>query len=92
MTHELKTWHPYYDALMREEKTFEARKDDRNFQVGDILLLQEYLPNLESYSGNVCYRKITFILSGGSFGIEPGYVVMSIRRLSENELKELIKI
>lgn len=39
MRHELKTWLPYFDAIVDGTKLFEVRKNDRDFQVGDCLRL-----------------------------------------------------
>lgn len=42
--HELKTWPQYFHAIKEGIKTFEVRKADRDFNVGDILLLREFIP------------------------------------------------
>ena len=42
--HALKTIQPYYNDVWRGDKTFEVRYDDRGFQVGDLLKLEEYDP------------------------------------------------
>ena len=42
--HDLKTWSPFYAAVASGAKTFELRKDDRNYSVGDVLLLREWDP------------------------------------------------
>lgn len=39
--HYLKTVQPYFDAIDQGLKTFEIRKNDRDFKVGDILVLLE---------------------------------------------------
>jgi hypothetical protein len=79
--HKLKCWTPYYLAIVAGEKKFDVRRDDRGFQKGDLVLLQQY----EIGSGYVCgegghpysiEKKIQYILTGGQFGIEPGYVVL----------------
>ncbi|NBW10818.1 MAG: DUF3850 domain-containing protein [Caulobacteraceae bacterium] len=88
-THKLATWPQYWDAVHRGEKTFEVRRDDRGFQRGDILELQrcertrfgtfEVEMDFNGYHPKHVIRKeITYILTGGQFGIEPGYVVMGL--------------
>lgn len=59
-THELKTWKPFFEAVIKGDKTFEMRKDDRGFEVGDNLRLVEVDPdkNLEP-TGRVAKYKIT---------------------------------
>ncbi|WP_294288528.1 ASCH/PUA domain-containing protein [uncultured Chryseobacterium sp.] len=81
MTHELKTHPEYFVATLLGEKNFEVRKDDRNYQRGDELLLKEYNPITEEYTGRMLQRRITYILRGGIFGIEKGYCVMNIEKL-----------
>lgn len=76
--HSLKTIQPHFDKVNARLKTFEVRKNDRNFQVGDILLLKEYDQETETFTDRVVAARAHHILEGGQFGIEPGYVVMSI--------------
>lgn len=77
-THELKTWPAEYDAVMAGKKTFDVRAKDRDFKVGDYLTLKKYDPEKKEYTGDVCAREIKYILEGGKFGIQEGYVAMSI--------------
>ena len=87
--HILKTWADYWDAIDRGEKTFQVRRDDRGFQKGDVLILRRLkktvsLGWVEDRDGDNrpkdLRRKVTYILTGGQFGIEPGYVVMSLKK------------
>ena len=41
-THDLKCWPEYYDPIIEKIKTWEFRKDDRPYAVGDTLLLREW--------------------------------------------------
>ena len=91
-THELKVWPSYYEAIVRGEKRFEARQDDRGFQVGDVLLLREWDPSSggthspsspayelpAGYTGRSSRWCVTYLLRGPGFGVEAGHVVMSI--------------
>jgi hypothetical protein len=69
--HQLKTWTEFYDALVEPDinkrKTLEIRKNDRDYRVGDYLLLNDYDKNLEKYCGRSCWKKITHIVKGKPF-------------------------
>jgi ASC-1-like (ASCH) protein len=75
-THVLKTHPEYFQAVKEGIKTFEVRKNDRDFKVGDVLQLTEYDPETDHFSGKITHLKVTYMLSDTRFGIEPGYVVM----------------
>lgn len=77
--HELKTWPAFFDAIWKGRKTFEIRKDDRGFKVGDELWLREYDPENKTYSGDELWAEVTHMMRGPAFGIGVGYCVMSIR-------------
>lgn len=83
--HQLKTWADYWHAVYTGEKTFEVRKDDRGFAVDDVLVLDEWDPIEQNYSSNRVYRAVSYVLPGGQFGIEPGYVVMGLRNVTHDE-------
>ncbi len=79
-THALKTRPEYYQAIINGDKTFELRKADRDYKVGDRLLLQEWDPVSGKYTEREGNYVISYILSGEfSEKILPGYVLMSIR-------------
>jgi hypothetical protein len=79
MTHELKTWNEYFEDVFIGKKTFEIRKDDRGFKKEDTLVLKEWDPKKEQYTGREISRKITYILEGGKFGLKKGFVAMAIQ-------------
>lgn len=76
-SHHLKCWNEFHDAIRRGEKTFEVRKNDRDFQVGDVLRLHRFDPETQTFSSSVISRLVTYIMHGPAFGIEAGYCVMS---------------
>lgn len=51
MHHELKTWPRYFDAVKRGDKSFEVRRDDRGYAVGDTLVLREFEPDAPGDQG-----------------------------------------
>jgi hypothetical protein len=58
-------------------KNFELRKNDRNYQVGDTLILREFWPLDQKYTGNILTMKVQHMLKGGNFGVQKDFVVMS---------------
>lgn len=76
-THELKTWPQYFEGVYQGRKGFEFRKNDRDYKVGDTLVLQEWFPKEEWYSGREVKVSVTYILQDFP-GIEPGYCILSI--------------
>jgi hypothetical protein len=84
-THELKCWPEYFKAVQSGNKTFEVRKFDRPFAVGDTLVLREYDPKIRDYTGQEETRKISYIfdltyLPDGERPIYGGYVVLGLSR------------
>lgn len=75
--HNLKCWPAYYRDVVAGKKTFEFRKDDRDFQVGDVLVLVEWDPDTEQASGEMFSVRVTYIARGSL--IPAGFCVMSIR-------------
>lgn len=81
--HELKTWPEYYEAILRGDKTFEVRVDDRGgYDVGDVLALHEW-DRVRGYSGRACDVIVRYVLRDPDFGVQPGYVVMGINAPAE---------
>ena len=82
--HELKTWTEYFLPVADGRKTFELRKDDRGFRVGDILRLREYDPIGGSYTDAKLDVVVTYVTDAAPLGcLHPGYVCMGIRRVEE---------
>ena len=81
MTHALKTWPELFAAMADGSKTADVRKNDRNYQVGDDLILQEFDPKERKYSGNELKTTITHVLKGGDFGIGKHFAVLSFKRI-----------
>jgi hypothetical protein len=77
MVHELNTRPEQFAALWSREKTCEIRKADRDFQVRDLLVLKEYRPETDEYSGREIDALVTNIQAG--FGLPQDLVVLSIR-------------
>jgi hypothetical protein len=59
-------------------KRYEVRKNDRDFQIGDELLLKEW-EQLGYYTGREIVVIVTYITRAGQFGIPEGLCVLGIR-------------
>ena len=75
--HCLKMWPEFFAAIMTGCKTFDLRLNDRQFVEGDSLVLQEFDPNRDRYTGEMTVRRVVYILGGGP-GLCDGYVVMGL--------------
>lgn len=75
MIHELKILPEYFLAVVEGRKKFEIRKYDRDYQIGDTLILKEWD---REYTGSAVVCEITYILHGGNYGLEKGYCILSI--------------
>jgi hypothetical protein len=79
-THTLKTWPEYFKAVASGAKSFEVRLHDRDFRVGDTLILQEYDPQVRAFTGQTHTATVTYLLPGGDFGVASNYCVMGLSR------------
>lgn len=76
--HTLKVWPQYFKPVVEGLKRFEIRKNDRDYSVGDILVLMEYIENACKYTGNTIALVVTYIFNGGRFGLDEDYIIMGI--------------
>ena len=68
----------YFQAQKEGRKNFEIRKNDRDFKVGEVLILREYDSTTGEYSGRQVFCLITYITD---FEQKPGYVVLGTKRI-----------
>ena len=74
----------YYQAVRKRTKTFEIRKDDSDYEVGDILELQEW--DGKEYTGHKISREITYILRDcPEYGLAEGFCILAIQPIGWNE-------
>jgi len=74
--HELKIAPEYMELQMRGDKEFEIRKNDKNFQVGDLIDLREY--ENRKYLGRELLVEITCVID---YAQREGFVVLGTNRL-----------
>jgi Domain of unknown function (DUF3850) len=57
--HEVKIWSELFDAVVSGKKRAELRKNDRDYQDGDVLEMREFDPHVEQYTG----RSVTVLVT-----------------------------
>jgi len=85
--HSLKILPQFLARILSGQKTFEIRKNDRDYQVGDTLFLQEHNPDSKIQwavpSRQQSARVEVVYIS--SFAQQEGYIVMGVKLLSETK-------
>ena len=79
--HYIKTYPLLFTEVLRGTKTFVIRKNDRDYKLGDLVVLQEFKPSINGYTGNIIAVEITYILTSFSL-MSKGACVFSFRKLS----------
>lgn len=80
-THRLKCWKKPFEDIISGRKPFELRNNDRDFQVDDTLILDEWDTEKVDYTGRQCTVKVTYTLF--EFGLKSGWIAMAIKHLPE---------
>ena len=83
--HVLKTDHVVFQDVLDGNKTFEIRFNDRDYQVGDLVILKETEFTGEQmksgqplvYTGREMQKRISYVLSG--YGLHEGWVILGIQ-------------
>lgn len=82
--HKLKIKSEYFSAVINKTKTAEIRyNNDRNYQVGDILILNEIDEN-GVFTGNNCAVIVTHVLDDNQY-LQTGYVMLSFRMQNSDD-------
>lgn len=96
-THELKIWPDFFQAVLNGKMKFQLRRNDRDYQVGDQLLLKEWNPEptqscvKQGYTGREVLVRVDYIMDSLTLdrlmenpmrGIGlSGYIIMSVSLL-----------
>lgn len=75
MVHKLKTHPEWFNQWIHRNKSFEVRRDDRNFQVGDTVEQHEFNPHTKTYTGRVGVGTVAYVLRGFE-GVARGFCVL----------------
>ncbi len=95
MIHSVKCNYKYFESLKDGTKTFEVRKNDRRYEVGDFLAVNEFVSDEQHdpydpstglrrtsggyFTGDCLLYKITYILDDKEF-CKDGMVILGLAR------------
>ncbi len=57
-----KTWPEYFELVLAGKKRFDLRVADFDIEEGDILVLEEWNPQIKEYTGRKIEKKVDYIL------------------------------
>ncbi|WP_460293781.1 DUF3850 domain-containing protein [Clostridium tertium] len=91
--HELKILPQYFNDVKSEKKSFELRKNDRDFEIEDILILKEFNPHekyetmkddvYSNFSGKKALRQIIYILTDIE-GLNKDYAILGVEPIDSD--------
>lgn len=74
--HDIKCWPEFYPDVASGRKPFEIRKNDRDYEVGDLLKIRWFDPKTKEFNGSVCLKTVTYLTGWEQ---KEGNVVLGIR-------------
>ncbi|PKR82359.1 DUF3850 domain-containing protein [Heyndrickxia camelliae] len=77
-THKLKILPKYFEPVSKGLKNFEIRRNDRGYEIGDLLILQECFidPEGPTYTGRVLEKRIIYMTD---YEQKENFVVLGIK-------------
>lgn len=93
--HELKILHKYLVEVDLGNKTFELRKNDRDYQVGDLIHFIDIREDdsttnknkIEPYIDENTLYRITYVLKDvEKYGLDRDYCILAIKKLNIKEV------
>lgn len=87
--HDLKVQTQFWADLWDFKTTAQLRQDDRQYRVGDVLLLREYNPEF-GYTGMNVKRRVTHILRHEDvpYGVRRGWCILSTAKMDTRSSAE----
>jgi hypothetical protein len=85
--HRKKSWTHFFQAIKAGRKLHDVREDE-GFQIGDVLVLQEYDNINGAYTGEEINVEVTYITNRtvpcafSSAVLAPGYCILSLKVVS----------
>lgn len=81
--HELKIWPTPFAQVLAGKKVHEVRVFDRDYCEGDHVILREYNPQSESYTGRSVRALVGYVSEPGSWGLPKEVGAFSLLNVTE---------
>lgn len=81
--HQLKILECFYRDVDEDRKTFELRKDDRNYKVDDLINFIVIDKKGIQIKTDVVYQIIYILKNVPEYGLSSGYCILGIRRIGK---------
>ena len=78
VTHQIKLEAEFFDDALSGRKSFELRKNDRNYKEGDMLEMEEIKDGKKT--GRKCSKRIVYMMENFE-GLEDGYCILGCELL-----------
>lgn len=84
-THHLKSWPQFFRPIREGNRTHELRRNDRDFAIGDLLILHEFDPATRTYTKEECELEVTSMTSFAEpcavsdEAMNPNFCILSVR-------------
>ena len=88
--HDLKIWPEYFDAVVSGQKTFEFSRDARDFETGDGLVLREWDPKTEEYTGREKTATVGYIFHT-HYGEQRFAILSILTPPTEERVEEIVR-
>lgn len=90
VTHRLKCWPEPFAAAKSGIKRHEVRADDRGIQPGDTIVLQEWIPDSQIYTGAELTFLAGYVTRDENWGMPPGLCAFSLLDVHGTDDKDAV--
>jgi len=85
-----KSWPELFEAVLSGKKKFEVRLNEFEVNVGDIIVMREFRPDTQQYTGRTIMRRITYVLDTNKIKVwtrgevqEKGLLIFSLEPIKK---------
>lgn len=87
VTHKIKLGAEFFDDAVAGRKSFELRKNDRNYKEGDVLEMEEVKDGKKT--GRKCSKRIVYMMENFE-GLEDGLLILNFRSRCTGKAKNSV--